>query len=225
MKRLAIVVATPLLFAASPPTPSPSVSEQFGDIQYDNGQGAKQTLTSDHRSGQPVLSPDGRTIVWIHIDRPSETAGEASTSATSLWIGDGFTATSRKLAGEASAEDLHAAIVDPQAAAFSLDGGYVYVTSSLAPTGPGVHQISIATGQQKFVINGTLRAVLRTGRYRGDLIVDRRVAKAQPEDGTEEAAFVVGTDGKKVIMIPDSDQPGAHDAVERWLAEKGWKAW
>ncbi len=225
MNRFALLFAAPLILAAAPEpsaAPQASVAEHFGDIQYDNGAGLKRDLTNDHRSGQPVLSPDGRSIVWIHIDSAAD--GEAK-SATSLWIGDGFTGASRKLAGEQGADDLHAAIVDPEGAAFSLDGGYIYVTSALAPTGPGVHQISIATGQQKFVINGTLRSVLRTGPYRGDLIVDRRVPKAGGEEGSDEAAFIVGTDGKKVIMIPGSDDPRNRDVVARYLNEKGWKAW
>jgi hypothetical protein len=226
MKRAVSILAAPLLLAATPqtpPQPSPaSVVEHFGDIEYDNGQGVKRDLTGDHRSGEPVLSPDGRTVVWIHIEKSPE--GDAK-SATSLWIGDGFTGASRKLAGEEGADDLHASIVDPQGAAFSLDGGYVYVTSALAPTGPGVHQLNILTGQQKFVINGTLRAVLRTGPYRGDLIVDRRVPKAGGEDGVDEAAFIVGTDGNKVIMVPGSDDPKSRDVVQKYLNDKGWKAW
>ena len=115
--RLIIGFAAAALSLHAAAMASPSVSEEFGNIIFHNGQGVSRLLTSDHHSGKPVLSPDGRTLAWIHVDRK---AGEDPNEAgqTSVWIADALTGGARKLAGSTHDADLQAEIVNPRPSLF-----------------------------------------------------------------------------------------------------------
>ena len=63
---------------------------------------------------------------------------------------------------------------------FSLDGGFVYVTANAWATSGAVHQVSLATGQERFVIDGGCDAVIRTGPWRGYLLVTRHMYYPAP---------------------------------------------
>ena len=96
----------------------------------------------------PVLSPDGRTVAWVHVDNEgiaSEKEAPHEPGATSLWIGDGPTGTARRVAGDLKGTNLEAVIRNPSKATFSLDGRFLYVESDLATVSGGVHQINLAT--------------------------------------------------------------------------------
>jgi len=42
-------------------------------------------------------------------------------------------------------------------------------------TSPAVHQVSLATGQEHFVIDGGVMSLIRTGQYQGYLLVQRHI--------------------------------------------------
>lgn len=221
MHKLLLTLLAALMPVAAQAAP-PSVSEEFGNIIFHDGQGVSRPLTSDHHSGKPVLSPDGRTLAWIHVDRK---AGDDPNEAgqTSVWIADALTGGGRKLAGSTHDADLRAEIVNPEAVAFSLDGGHLYVTSQLGATSPGIHQIKLGLGTHKFVTGGALNGVIRNGPYRGFLLVGEH--RYYPQGGSYDATFLVRPDGQHMLMIPgsDSDKPGV-DPVNRWLNAHQWTA-
>ena len=202
---------------------TPSVSEEFGNIIFHDAQGVSRPLTSDHHSGKPVLSPDGRTLAWIHLDRKPPDNDPMAAGQTSVWIADAVSGGARRLAGSIRDADLRAEIVNPEAVAFSLDGGYLYVTSQLGTTSPGIHQIKLGLGTQKFVTGGALNGVIRNGPYRGFLLVGEH--RYYTQGGSYDATFLVRPDGQHVMMLPgsDSDRPGA-DPVKRWLDAHQWRA-
>ena len=221
--NVTVLAAVATLLPAAALAAQPTVSEHFGNIEFTTSGGLTKELTSDHKSGHPVLSPDGRTIAWIHIDKVAVEPEEAG--VTSLWIADGVTGAARKLAGENRDGDAHTFIINPEQAVFSLDGGFLYVNSQMGAVTEGVHQINVTTGQHRFVIDGSVGGVIRTGPYRGYLIVGRHGYRSNPEFGAFNAAYVVRPDAKEVSMIPGSDGYGDSRFVEGWLASKGWKAW
>jgi hypothetical protein len=201
-----------------------TVSEHFGNIEFADGQGFAKTLTTDHKSGHPVLSPDGRTVAWIHIDKTEQVDQRGETS---LWVADGLTGAIRKLSRGTQRDDFRSNIVNPYSAAFSLDGGFLYVTSELGSVTNGIHEIRLATDQHKFIIEGTLESAIRTGPYRGYLIVWQHRYFGPPKQGSYDGTYVVRPDAKQIFLIPGSiDQTdGGAGAVNRWLASKGWRAW
>jgi hypothetical protein len=214
-----IVVAFPLPAACQ--SKATKIYEHFGNVEYSDPAGFTRLLTRDHLFGLPTLSPDGRTAAWIHIDRLANPAAEQG-DQTSVWIGDVKTGAMRKLAGDTGDNDLEEKIVDPQSAIFSLDGGYLYVTSALGTVTPGIHQIKISTDQRRFVIDGTLIGVLRNGPYRGYLLVAQHRLYDAPKRGAYYATYVVNPDGKTVMMVPNSDVEHKPDAVRSWLISNGW---
>jgi hypothetical protein len=217
-----ITAAFPLPAASQPQLAK--IYEHFGNIEYSDPTGARRLLTSDHLSGLPTLSPDGRTAAWIHIDRLANRAAEQG-DQTSVWIADAKTGAMRKLAGDSGDNNLENEIVNPQSAIFSLDGGYLYVTSELGAVTPGIHQIKISTDQRRFIINGTLIGVLRNGPYRGYLLVAQHSLYAPPKVGAYYAAYVINPDGKTIMMVPHSDDEHNPNAVTNWLTANNWLAW
>ena len=200
---------------------APSVAEHFGNIEYDDGSGFTKRLSNDYHSGLPALSPDGRTVAWIHIDKPAPTYSDAP-GQTSVWIADGKTGSGRQFVSDLSG-DVQNSIINPESVAFSLDGGFLYVTSQFGATSPGVHEVNVSTGQEKFVAPGALLKVVRTGKFRGYLIVGQHRYYDPPRTGSYNAAYLLRPDGHVELMIPHSD--AQRDAVDAWLTANGWEAW
>jgi hypothetical protein len=219
---LCCAVAVLLLDAMPAVAGTPSVIEHFGNIEFNDGSGFIKLLSNDHHSGSPVLSPDGRTVAWIHIE-PGTRQAPDDPGQTSVWIADGRTGSSRRFLGDLSSRDMRNFVVNPQGLAFSLDGGFLYVTSQMGAISPGVHEVNVSTGQHKFVVEGALMKVVRTGPYRGFLIVGQHRYFDAPRMGSYDAAYLIRPDGHVETMIPRSDDQA--DAVDEWLKSKGWEAW
>jgi hypothetical protein len=199
------------------------VSERDGNIDYTAAGGAPRALTSGGGFSEPVLAPDGRTVAFIHVDGPPPEGGDGN--LTSLWIGDGATGQSRKLIGPHPATDVKENFESFDGPKFSLDGGFVYVSASAWATSPAVHQVSVATGQEHFVIDGAVMSLIRTGQYRGYLLVQRHMYYNSPQGGSYNPVYVVRPDAKQSFIVPGSDKDDGAKSVDVWLKAHGWQAW
>lgn len=101
---------------------------------------------------------------------------------------------------------------------FSLDGGYVYVNADAWTTSNAVHQIEVATGKRRFVIDGSVLALIRTGRYRGYLLVQRHMYYGPPNHGSYNPVYVIRPDAKEVFPVPGSDNDHGAKSVARTSA-------
>lgn len=203
--------------------PGASVRERFGQIEYIGADGVTRTLIRDGTNGDPVLSPDGRTVAFIRVERePDE---EHDNGIRTLWIGDGPNGTSRRLAAPHSGSDPTQEFMSVGGPIFSLDGGFVYVSAAAWATSEAVHQVNVATGSERYVIDGWILSVIRTGPYRGYLLVQRHRYLPPPSYGSNNPVFVVRPDAKQVFMVPGSDKDDGEKSVGAWLKAKGWQAW
>lgn len=109
---------------------------------------------------------------------------------------------------------------------FSLDGGYVYFSSTDASPNSGyVHQFDLKMNVVKAVCPGWGLRVMRTGPYRGYLLIQTHRYYDPPRMGSYNPVYLVHPSGKKILMVPGSDNDDGELAIDPWLAKMNWRAW
>jgi hypothetical protein len=168
-------------------------------------------------------SSDGRLTASIVPIGPGDDEG---TGADALVLYERGAQKTRRLLVSKYDGDFRRNLTALSTPLFSLDGGFIYVSSSDAsPSSGAVHQIDLRTGANRFVVAGQALKVMRTGPYRGYLLVQTHKYYDRPEGGSYNPVFVVRPDGHHEFMVPGSANDDGELAVEPWLAAKGWRAW
>ncbi|WP_260924601.1 hypothetical protein [Novosphingobium sp. 9] len=109
---------------------------------------------------------------------------------------------------------------------FSLDGGYVYFnTSDVSPNSGYVHQFDLKLNVIKSISTGWALRVMRTGPYRGYLLVQTHRYWDSHEGGSYNPVFLTHPSGKRIMMVPGSDNDDGELAIDPWLAKMNWRAW
>lgn len=170
--------------------------------------------------GHAAQSPDGRLRAWIKPEAGAQ--GASGQDASSLWLTDRRTKRSRLLFRGVPSRDPRRDTVSIDNPRFSLDGGYVYVDADAYATSRAIHQIDVRTGTERFVVDGGLLGVIRTGPWRGYLLVGQHRYRANG-DGSYDPVLVYRPDGREMLTVPRSVEDG-DGAVARWLRAKGWSA-
>ncbi len=205
---------------------TPQVGLVGGNVVYIGADGDRRTLTTGGGFSEPTLSPDGKTAAFIHTDGPPAPAGGAGDDPpTSLWVAPTAGGPARKLIGSHNSDDMKQLFMSFGGPIFSLDGGYIYVTADAWATSGAVHEVSLATGKQHFVIDGGVGKLIRTGPWRGYLLVTRHMYYPAPKEGSYDPTYVVQPDAKKTFMVPGTDKDDNVDHVAAWLKANGWVAW
>jgi hypothetical protein len=217
----ALVLGVAALASAAVAAQPPKVFERAGDIWFTDSDGVTRKVSAGGGFKAPAIAPDGHTLAFIHVDGPAPDA--AADPPTSLWIGDGREGASHQLIGHHDDADMKAVFFSYGDPVFSLDGGYVYVTAQAWATSGAVHRVSIATHQERFVIDGGVSAVIRTGPWRGYLLVGRHMY--HPKGGSYDPTYVVRPDAGQLFMVPGTDKDDGVDHVALWLKGHGWQAW
>jgi hypothetical protein len=168
-------------------------------------------------------SPDQKfaaTIVQIGA------GDENGSGSQALVLSDRVSGRERRLIVSKWNEDYHQNTANLSGPLFSLDGNYIYFTSSdTSPNSPAVHQFDPKMNAVRFVRNGSALRVIRTGPYRGYLLVQVHRYYDRPSGGSYNPVIVVRPDGHDEFVIPGSENDDGELAIEPWLAQKGWRAW
>lgn len=220
--RLVGLVLAGLLAPAVALAATPSVRERAGGVDYVDGQGGAHRVAVAGKLSDPVLGPDGKTLAFLR-DEPAGLKEDAP--RTSLWMADGPSGQARLLLKPSASDEPKANLTAFQHPVFSLDGGFVYVSADAWVTSPAVHQVSVATGSERYVIDGYASAVIRTGPWRGYLLVGRHMYWPAPREGSYNPIYVVRPDGKQSFVVPGSETDDGDEAIAPWLKKNGWTAW
>jgi len=201
---------------------TPSVIVNAGSIEYHSSDGRTTTLVEGENFQSPALSPDRRSFAYIHALKPEneDLDGEAE-----LWIGDRLTGRQRRLIRPHPSPDPKARMQWFDGPIFSADGKSIYVNALAWGDEGAVHQVNIVTGKEHFVIDGGLISVMRTGPYRGYLIVARHTPWPLPKVGYHYPLYLVKPDGTILFRVPNMDADDDRVHLETWLKAHAWKAW
>jgi hypothetical protein len=224
-RRFQTALASIGLALASPTLanqPDVSITDE-GQVIYYSGEGRPTRLSTPGKFKQATLAPDDRTVAFIEILFEGTPAYDDT--RTQLWIADGPTGQARILFKPRPADDRKANMAALWNPVFSLNGGFVYVESEAWVTSAAIHQINVKTGAEKYVVDGSIHALVRTGPYRGYLLVQRHLYPKNAEDGAYDEVHLIRPDGKFILAVPGSKDGDPVEAVDAWVKAKGWSAW
>lgn len=172
---------------------------------------------------QRANSPDQRFAVTIATIGVGDQNGTGSQALVLLHRKSGR---ERRLLVSKWDEDYHRNLANLSNPLFSLNGNYIYFTSSdTSPNSPAVHQFDLKMNSVRFVRNGAALRVMRTGPYRGYLLVQVHRYYDLPSGGSYNPVLVVRPDGHDELVVPGSESEDGELAIDPWLARKGWRAW
>lgn len=206
------------LAAATPAAavrPANSITERDGAVILQERGGRDCPLTPAQGFVDPALSPDGRTVAAIKVERAGEPqTGEARSA---LWLIDVQTGAARELVASAPAEDLRrnlAAMWQPE---FALDGKGLYVEADAWTTSSAIHRIDLPSGAHRFITDGEKLGVVPRGKYAGYLLAQKHKYHGAPKFGSYNPVYLVRPDGKWSRLIPGSDKDDGETSVDVWL--------
>lgn len=138
--------------------------------------------------------------------------GSGDCEATELWIRDQRTGERRLLVRGHNAATMENVIGDITSPVMSEDGETVYFLSAAWAVSGALHCVDVRTKKERFMIDANSIEVVRTGPYRGCLLVDRHLIKYDDKGeslGRDSYLWLVSADGKPIREIGRSDDSAA----------------
>ena len=150
------------------------VSVQNGNVCISTAAGKTKLLTNSGRDSEPVISPDGKYIVFVRtVPGKAMPTGSGEADSTDLWQiradGKEPIALVRSKPSE-KMETLLAGFSKPQ---FSSNGKLVYFLSEAWTTSGALHVVDTTNAKEHFVCPAAEFEVVRSGEYRDHLLVQQ----------------------------------------------------
>jgi hypothetical protein len=196
---LAATLVLPTLTLAGP------LSVRNGNICFADKSGEPKALTTSGTDAQPVLSPDGRWIVFVRsVPGKTVATGIGDSPATELWQigvnGKNATLFVRSRSAEKT-EQLLANFSKPQ---FTSDGRKVYFLSDAWVTSGAVHMVDTTNGKEHFVCPGSDLEVIRAGEYKDCLLVEQH--RYFIGGGTFDWYWLFRADGREIGPVGEDTE-------------------
>lgn len=166
-------------------------------------------------SGTPsAISADGSLTAYVVLDGTRTVATAVDDAPASFLCvarrGEGprVLVASRAAEGE---EPIERTLANFDNLVFAPDGRTLYFTSSAWVTSGAAHAVDVATGAERFLVDGQVVAVLTAGPYAGNLLaLHYRLDDAHPVDspdyrGRMDMWSVIRPSGELVRRLPDDE--------------------
>jgi hypothetical protein len=168
-------------------------------------------LTKTGQDSAPVLSPDGKTVVFVRSGGPSPamadcSADGAQVGAISLWTVPAGGGPEQMLVEGRSAEDPQATLCGFNSLQFDTTGGRLYFDTPAWATSSAVHVIDMAARTERFFVAGDLMRVLagcRDEQYSDTIIVSQH--RYFVFGGSYDWAWLFKPDGAEIGPIGEGD--------------------
>ena len=169
------------------------------------------------RASDTAKSPDGLySVSVVPVGKGDENGSGAQALVLSRADGEVL----RRLLTSRWNDDYSRNLASLSNPMFSLDGGYVYFnTTDASPNSGYVHQVDLKMNVIKAVCPGWGLRVMRTGPYRGYLLVQTHRYYEPPRAGSFNPVYLTHPSGKKIMLVPGSDNDDGELAIDPWLAK------
>ena len=176
-----------------------SLDTRDGNVYLVAPGGAKTQLTFENRDLYPVLSPDGRSVAYVRIADPGNDFSVEGDQLCVLGIaggGEPRCATARYQEGEPPLGGF----VKP---AWTPDNQSVYFLADFSTNSEGLCRFDLAAGKTIFVSPATEFAVLKAGRWRGNLAAS---VETRESNGIRYPFFVLSPAGEKLARAGEPNE-------------------
>jgi dipeptidyl aminopeptidase/acylaminoacyl peptidase len=181
------------------------VSIQNGNVCISTAGGEAKTLTNSGHDSEPVLSPDGKWIIFVRtIPGKKISTGSGDADVTELWQirADGKEPTALvRSKGSDKMEKVLAGLSKPQ---FSTNGRLVYFLSDAWATSGALHVVDTTNGTEHFVCPALEFEVVPSGEYRDNLLVQQH--RYFIGGGTYDWFWLLKPDGKEVGPVGEDTE-------------------
>lgn len=193
-----------------------SVREENGDIFYVGDDGSSRKLTSRHTDNSPLLSPDGKTVVFFRSGG-HRLSGE--TSGNEVWLADMDGNNTRRLLEEKGGESEENFLASFNTPAFSADGKWLYFLTAAWATSNALHVLDIASGKEHFVTDANDVMVVPQGKYINHLVVMKHKYFKSEDGGSYDYYWLITPKGKEIKMV-GKDRKQAERFIQRQQTRK-----
>lgn len=171
-------------------------------------------LTNTGKNSNPILSPDGRWLVFVKQSKnimPEPCADFSnidSKYANELWVYDLQNIKKRILVKDNFAcDDPEKKITDPVQLHFSPNSKTLYFQTSAWATSGAIHAIDMDSKSPRFVTDGNEYHVIKDGKYEGDLVVNqhRYRFKGDTPLGSYDWDWLYTPQGKQIKLYKKED--------------------
>lgn len=189
-----------------------SVAAVGGNVYLTRPNGERIEMTSGGHDYDPSLSLDGRYVVFARAvpGPPFREGPRGQQDRSELWIVGADGIGPRPLfSGEVRNGDFR--YVEFSVPHLSLDNRYVYFAIPLAAVCSGLVRLDRRTSEVRILTPAKAFTVIESGKYRGYLVVMRRVdvfPYALGQGGAALPIWLYSPDGEPVRKIGDDDQAG-----------------
>ena len=205
ISKLIVIASSTLLVIATLPVqaadePRPIVEATSGNIFLRSQTGEATQLTASGRDSTPVLSPDGRWIVFVRaVPGKKISTGLDFIDAAELWQMRASGKEPTRLVAPREAENMQNVIATFENIQFSSDGRWVFFVTPAWATSGAVHVVDTTNGKERFLMAGSELEVIHSGEYRDCLLV--RQHRYFIGGGSYDWIWLFRPDGKEIGPI------------------------
>ena len=187
---------------------------------------APKTICGLPVKADAAVSPDGRLAAFIR-DEPTGDPDPEYAKAGALWLRDCRTGRERKLMPAVAPRSSENSWITLGGPVFSLDGRIVYVDGAYGGSSLLLYQVDLASGHYAFVAPVELYGIIRTGRYRGDILATQHTllysGKGNEDTGYGGYPIYVFDSQGRALRYVGGSQDWDDKRLRRWLKGQGWE--
>lgn len=193
-----------------------SVVVQYGNLVYSRASGATEVLTESGADGNPVISPDGSLIAFtrLHSGEQEDSGDAGSGPLRDVYVMRLSDRAVKKIVSAAHSEKPEGELSGINSLAFSPDGSKLYFNTSAWATSEAIHAVSVRGGHESYVTNGNGVAVVKRGKYAGNLVT--RQHRYMDGRGSWNPYVLITPEGKQIRALGEfGDDARAESAALR----------